>query len=503
MRNRFLLLFGLLISLSIQAQEGPICGTHGKIEDVLVNRLINNKKAVAEGPIQFRDIQYIPIKFHLVARDDGTGRVLERDLMNQMCALNEDFLEQEIQFFIYEGFNYIDRDQVYSNHQNTLFFLELQRSREALNIFIVEDASPISSGIGTVLGYYDSDPDRDWVVMRIDQVNAGNITLTHEIGHFFSLPHPHRGWDSEPWSQERFGCPTPERVNGRLIEKADGSNCDVAGDLICDTPADYNGFGWPDCDYDGGACDPDGNPIDPMETNFMGYFLRCPRADYVFTSTQKQLMAADLASGLRSNLRGKSPGSTAIIDGTPTLITPVNGAGTTTDNVELQWTPVTNATQYLVEVSRFPNFPSNNISTFITAVNQLTIGGLDPNRLYYWRVKPFNDYYTCEGFPNFTTFRTNVLSSTNTIKQVKEWNVFPNPAYETSLTLNLSTTQSFNGSIRLLTINGKEVLSMNSISFGQGQQNIEIPTANLEGGVYILNVFSQEGLLSERIVLLE
>ena len=39
-----------------------------------------------------------------------------------------------------------------------------------------------------------------------------------------------------------------------------------SGDFLCDTPADYNlGFGWNNCNYTGGAMDPNGILLNPDE----------------------------------------------------------------------------------------------------------------------------------------------------------------------------------------------------------------------------------------------
>ena len=94
--------------------------------------------------------------------------------------------------------------------------------------------------------------------------------LIHEIGHMFGLPHTH------------------ETGNGK--ELVNGSNCTVAGDLICDTPADprLSGYVNENCEYTGQHVDPNGDLYSPMVNNYMAYSPgKCRNA---FTSGQKEVM---------------------------------------------------------------------------------------------------------------------------------------------------------------------------------------------------------------------
>lgn len=83
-------------------------------------------------------------------------------------------------------------------------------------------------------------------------------TLTHEIGHCLGLYHTHHGTsDQEPG----------------IKELVNGSNGDVAGDYIRDTPADP-GLWAGGVIYDGGDLrDANGDKYNPDRTNFMSYCL--------------------------------------------------------------------------------------------------------------------------------------------------------------------------------------------------------------------------------------
>jgi len=89
----------------------------------------------------------------------------------------------------------------------------------------------------------------------LDKDCASNgSTLTHELGHSFSLLHTHSSSNGE------------ELVNG--------SNCSSAGDLLCDTPADpklSSSTVSSNCEYIGTELDNQQNAYSPDPKNFMSY----------------------------------------------------------------------------------------------------------------------------------------------------------------------------------------------------------------------------------------
>jgi hypothetical protein len=98
--------------------------------------------------------------------------------------------------------------------------------------------------------------------------------LSHELGHYFGLPHTFRG-------------------NGE--ELADGSNCSTHGDMICDTPADpYDGITDPlkyvdrNCLFIHDGKDAKGNYYDPDVSNIMSYYRHCECVN--FTKGQFEAM---------------------------------------------------------------------------------------------------------------------------------------------------------------------------------------------------------------------
>ena len=104
------------------------------------------------------------------------------------------------------------------------------------------------------------------------------------MGHFFGLPH------------------TFERDNG--LELADGSNCETAGDGICDTPADPYEVDEPmskwidslECRFIYKGKDANGDYYSPDLANYMSYYgspCSCSR----FTDGQYKAMVDNYNSG--------------------------------------------------------------------------------------------------------------------------------------------------------------------------------------------------------------
>lgn len=98
--------------------------------------------------------------------------------------------------------------------------------------------------------------------------------VVHEMGHCLGLYHTHHGTVDEGG---------PDHYCAELV---DGSNGDICGDYIRDTPADP--LRWSGCTYTGNGKDANGQAYHPDPTNYMCY------ADYgcwtKFTSLQIQRM---------------------------------------------------------------------------------------------------------------------------------------------------------------------------------------------------------------------
>ena len=498
--NKFILLFlAVALPAAIFAQETGVCGTMPT--EASMQRTLRNRDTYLANPTQTRNVvTYVPVKFHLIGKADKTQVISEGRVLDMLCRLNEAYADQDIQFYIRNGFNYIYNDAAYSNPGDAPLVLSGNRDNQAINVYLGLNANPPSGGgLGTTLGYYSTQ--NDWLVIKKSEVSYSASTLPHEVGHYFSLDHPFNGWDCTAWTAAEFGNPvsiTTAPCFPVPVELADGSNCGSSGDFLCDTPADYNlGFlNGNSCVYSGNCMDPTGTPLDPMENNWMSYFNGC--SDYQFTNQQKGLVAADLDS--RLNLQTNFSPKATEITGVPQPLSPINGAVTDGyNNINFSWTEVEGANQYFLEIDQLPNFSLNPKRMTVWGTSKV-VTGLNPNLTYYWRVRAFNEYATCTDYSLGATFVSGLTTSTDESALVNGWEVMPNPVNSgATLTLTLEAAQSFEANVQLANLSG-QVLYQTSRQVPQGATALELPTANLAPGLYLVSVKTGDAVLTRRVV---
>jgi hypothetical protein len=283
-------------------------------------------------------------------------------------------------------------------------------------------------------------------------------------------------------------------------------NCDETGDLLCDTPPDYNfGFNWTDCNYDVGTLDPDGDLVNPEEKLYMSYFSFCDVDDYIFSPMQKAAIIASVNSPERGYIRsGWTPTEVPISINT-TLEAPFDDEELGYYNdIPFAWTAVPGATKYLLEISRFSDFREGS-STFVFEVNGASkvVDGLDPNRLYFWRVRPYNCYDTSTPSTSSFSFRTGSVTKAEEPEFIEGWTVGPNPTRANStLQLSISSKETFEGQIVWYGLDGRRLRSEAGHIFGSGSNRLSISTGDLSAGIYVLAVETAEGRLTKRIAIL-
>lgn len=505
-----------IIIPTVFAQEVAPCGTVSpEWREAITQRLLENKRMVAEGLVQERNaITYIPIKFHLVAKADGSGRIPEANVYDMLCRMNEDYADQEIQFFVHDGFNYIDHDNAYTGPGSFLGGLKLRSEKQNgnVNIFICQNANNNGGGQGTTLGYYD--PIEDWVILRKQEVTYGSATVSHELGHFFSLLHVHNGWDNEDYDPNVHGNPVPNLAPGpsfttglpiqteREARTGTCANCETAGDYLCDTPPDYNfGFGWQNCDYNAGTMDFCGEIVDPMEINFMGYFLQC--TDYIFTTQQKQMVAADIQMRYQQQTLNQNftPTNTQVLSGPTELQIPEDGELLAFKNVYFDWSPVDGVDGYIFEIDQFNSFSVLKETYFITDGTSKFELDLLPNKDYYWKVTPYNQYSSCVGTTPVFRFKTGTEVSTTEIESVSTWSISPNPASGDNVTLMLDTNDSFTANIHIHNLAGQLIKEIQNQKFIIGNNNINLSVGDIENGTYLVSVQSENGIINNKVVI--
>ncbi len=499
-------LLSLFIASDMLAQNHGWCGTsHESLTDAK-NRVINNRALAANSnSAQVRmDIRWVPLQFHILANNDGTSTVDLMKVFEMLCALNDDYLPLDIQFYLHDDFNLIKSTSLNNNPNlstNPLAqaIMVGNKVASAVNIYIAR-VIPSAGGIGNTLGFYQGG--FDWIVLQRDQISAATVeTVTHELGHFFSLPHPFMGWDFEPYEEATHGNPAPAfSPNGTPTENVSGNNCMTAGDAICDTEPNYLfGFTWPNCNFTPQIMDPQGVVVDPQEDNYMAYFIGCSSS---FTQGQTDAINNDLDQ--RTALQNANDFDNTPLTDAPVLNFPINQESTPLYNiVGFDWDPVPGATSYIVQVDKTSNFGFSPSSfKFVTGTYVEFEDIFDANTSYFWRVKAIKEGSACGAVSDLQTgrFTTGGTVSTNDIKEVLNHNISPNPlSADEILNINIETNEGFDATINLYNLSGQKMREVNT-TFGLGTSNYELSVANLSQGMYILSIQTETGVLNEKIV---
>lgn len=508
MQRFTLLLIGLfftIFSAEAQALRG-VCGNTYEDQLSQMDRYMANLKTVKSQSSKSRNaITYIPIQFNIVTQNNGFGGAKILEVLEQQCLLNEQFGAFDIIFYQPEIPFVIANDVIYSNHTSTSaqFTMRQRRNPMAMNIWIVDDAT--GSGAidgGITLGYWDRT--NDWIVVRKDRVSSDNSgTLAHEIGHFFSLMHPHLGWESEPYSVATHGNPVSATApDGRETELVNGGNCETTGDFLCDTPPDYNfGFTSANCNYSGAVKDPNGDLVNPDESLTMSYFRdECLTS---FSPMQVDMMIADVNSAKRNFLtRNNFTPIAMVITEETTLIAPIDSEVTSSFNkVKLEWTAVEGANRYFVEVDRSSTFTQDNFKYIVNTNSILLEDVLDANKNYRWRVTPYNEAFTCVPTSPVARFKTSLSTSVPSIETVNNWSIQPNPLKPNDeVTLQINAKNAFSATVKIFNLTGQLLTEQIDVRIAQGSSILALDADNLTKGIYFITLENKEGILNKKLI---
>lgn len=491
------ILFTLLLTVSITSfaisqshlDHSP-CATAGEYPEWLAAYLENPAHQNARSA---DDLLMLPITFKSVGNSEGEGHYPTLKIFESLCRLNKDFEPYNIQFYLKGAIEKINRDLYYDHDNFSDGFKMMQSNKDPLtiNVFITNDAP------SNACGYFH--PSADAIVVIKNCMGGSGHTLTHEVGHWLSLPHTFAGWEGMNYDP---GEETPLflDVNGNdtiFVEGANGENCDRAGDRFCDTPADYLSIGW-NCSGNKESLqvlkDPFGNDFRSDGTNYMSYSSDACQSKFSVMQVDAMRAYIDFArshyvfSGFQLGDVNTDPMSSVY----PQPSDKVHYQG-----IELEWNHHPNATRYLVQISRFSFFAAIDYE-FIVSGNTVNIGDLTVDKNWYWRVKPYNDFDLCGDFTDFGGFQTFDITDVEEISPNNGVNIYPNlVARNQPINMVFEFNEILPTKVQLYNIGG-QVLQDFDIP-NPGRQTIQIESGNLARGMYILRLSTAKGQLTKRL----
>ncbi len=509
-KKLFLLALSVIIfSVVTNAQSNAPCGTkdfHLVKEQFLKNRAYAETHKVGE-----RSITYVPLKFHIIGKADGSGAVEETEVLDMLCCLNDFYAPMDIKFYIKDGFAYFNNTTVATDPRSNAGTLQMinKKVKNVVNVFLVQ--SFVQPGL---LGYYI--PTADFLVVKRSEVRCGKQTIEHELGHYFTLPHPFNGWEDNDYDPAIHGNPVSSKFapgnsskspfGPVLVELQDKSNCANAGDFICDTPPSYNFYNsyhtpCTDIPFAKAVKDPNGDIVFPNPNNVMDYNSNC--STYEFSLQQQGIIKADLTSRIATSSARK-------------LVTSYTPFPTVTDNVQLtfpssgqtletfglttlDWENVPNAGQYYVIISNSTSFSLGSPFTKFTIVTEskwdvTTVKGVQ----YYFKVIPIVESSFCPPTISVNTFTAGQWTvSTTNIKELSSLNLQENPVPQgQDLLVNLENGETFQANVYVTDLTGRNVYTRLNNVFNQGTSQLAISTDAMTSGMYIITMKSGSGINS-------
>ncbi|MDX1477859.1 MAG: zinc-dependent metalloprotease [Saprospiraceae bacterium] len=239
------LLAGCLICTAMQGQYP--CGTGITQVPPALQHLYTSEPGTFRSPV----VDSVGVALHIIDPVQSAIPSLE-EISTAFDLVNQHFAGAGLHFFI------CDLNIIEGNRSNTRQDLvQLNRTYyvdHRINVYLVGrlvgDSGLFLCGVSTFP--WEAEPEERFNALSFDCFGDGH-TLSHELGHYYGLLHTH------------------DVSNG--AELVDGSNCEVAGDLLCDTPADpVLGFhNVSECQYSGSERDAAGTPYEPDPTLIMSY----------------------------------------------------------------------------------------------------------------------------------------------------------------------------------------------------------------------------------------
>jgi len=259
--NKIILSLGIATFLTFNVNSQTFCETSSYSPNK--DLLLNGNKHADYMPYSF----CVKIYVHVIRMNNGTGGQSVANVNEALTYLDDAYNPYNI-FFDWNGnIHYIDNTYLYEHPSSIINDFQYDH-QNGVDMYLFDDSvnHPVSElGYGMAHGV-GSQHTKFLVTGSFGEYNEYPLVrshvISHEMGHVLNLWHTHHGTVTEAGDPDQ--CP----------ELVDGSNSDICGDYITDTPADPHlalNVNTTTCEWQGSGFDANGDPYAPDELSIMSY----------------------------------------------------------------------------------------------------------------------------------------------------------------------------------------------------------------------------------------
>jgi len=253
MNKFYLILLSFFLFSFVNAQE--LCSTATEMNSITRQLLEDGIKS------RTTSVYLVRVYFHVIRKTDGSGAsMVQNNVQIAFNTLNNDFNPHGIYFIWDNTVDFINNSSYY-NYPGTNIY-SVNNHTDGIDIYLYGDdvcEGGMANGIANSTEYYIG----GYISSFPSLFLSGTHVVSHEMGHVLGLYHTHHG---TYWGESN---------SSTCAEFVNGSNSDVCGDYIEDTPADPflafnvdpNTGQW----LGSGAIDPNGDMYQPDTHLIMSY----------------------------------------------------------------------------------------------------------------------------------------------------------------------------------------------------------------------------------------
>jgi len=451
---------------------------------------------------------FLPVKFHVIGSNTGTGYFSHEGIFRNLCELNQRYNSLGIQFFMRGDINYIPNSSMTDlpSFAAAGVLNSQYNVARVINVYYTGLSTLQLCGFANFPGTGEptSPANRQGAIYLSPGCSGqNNTTWTHEMGHFLNLPHPFQNTSEAPQQHERVTriTETPPRLS---------ANCADAGDRFCDTEADFRGDRWSCPGFNGTVRDINQDLFLPNGTYYMSYSddacqnnfspeqIAAMRATLTFTPGP----GGSTVPGPRMYLLSPPMPAYDTITGTATVVEPVaNSTGHPANWITFRWNSVPGATMYAVRIRRNFTLMEEIVLNSSDTVYTYTGSRLSANVPYRISVMPLNHKVTCRPYSPEVTFTTTTPFGVGVNEVDSEsWQVYPT-LLQTDADIHMQFEQFTDLPVALQLTDGRgRVVHAAKMSM-DGAGLIRMKSDGLANGLYLLQAESNGRSFHQRVVI--